>query len=44
MQDHPSPAIHATQNADDRRTAIAVVSATLISIVVLVLLAIFDVK
>jgi hypothetical protein len=39
-----SRAIHATESADGRRTAIAFVSATLISIVVLVLLAIFDVK
>ena len=40
----PTPAIHATAAADSRRTAIALVSAALISIVVLALLAIFDVK
>jgi len=35
---------HATESADGRRTAIALVTATLISVVVLLLLAIFDVK
>jgi hypothetical protein len=36
--------LRATNHADGRRTAIALVSATLISVVVLALLAIFDVK
>ena len=40
----PEPAIPATAPADGRRTAIALVSAALISVVVLALLAIFDVK
>jgi hypothetical protein len=40
----PPPMLRATNQADRRRTAIAFVSATLISVVVLVLLAIFDVK
>jgi hypothetical protein len=44
MPIHPSRPIHASESADGRRTAIAVVSATLISVVVLLLLAIFDVK
>jgi len=39
-----SPQIPATNNGDGRRTAIALVSATLISVAVLALLAIFDVK
>jgi len=41
---HPSDALHATESSADRRTVIAFVSATIISIAVLVLLAIFDVK
>ena len=40
----PSPAIHATKSGDGRRTVIALVSATLISVAALALLAIFDVK
>jgi hypothetical protein len=40
----PSPAAHATESTNGRRTAIALVSATLISIAVLSLLVIFDVK
>lgn len=36
--------VPATKSADGRRTAIALVSATLISVAVLALLAIFDVK
>lgn len=40
----PSRASHATESADGRRTVIALVSATLISLAVLALLAIFDVK
>ena len=37
-------ATHTTESTDGRRTAIALVSATLISIAVLSLLVIFDVK
>ena len=44
MPADPSSAIRATERLDGRRTAIALVSATLISVAVLVLLAIFDVK
>jgi hypothetical protein len=44
MPNDPSRVIQPNQNADGRRTAIALVSATLMSIVVLALLAIFDVK
>jgi len=44
MPVHPSRAAGATQSADGRRTVIALVSAALISLVVLALLAIFDVK
>jgi hypothetical protein len=44
MSDHPARAIQTTESADGRRTTIAFVSATLISVAVLVLLAIFDVK
>jgi hypothetical protein len=40
----PSLMVRDTRRADARRTAIAFVSATLISIAVLALLAIFDVK
>jgi hypothetical protein len=40
----PSRAFHTPGSADDRRTVIAFVSATVISIAVLALLAIFDVK
>jgi hypothetical protein len=40
----PSRAIQGPQSSDDRRTVIAFVSATVISIAVLVLLAVFDVK
>ena len=47
MPMHPQHASHApeaTESTDGRRTVIALVSATLISVAVLVLLAIFDVK
>ena len=44
MPDSPARPIHATQSAEGRRTAIALVSAALISLVVLALLAIFGVK
>jgi hypothetical protein len=44
MPTDPTPAIHATASADGRRTAIALVAATLISVALLVLLAIFDIK
>ena len=44
MPVHPSRAAGATQSADGRRTVIALVSAALISLVALALLAIFDVK
>jgi hypothetical protein len=44
MAVHPSRQIQATENADGRRTVIALVSATLISLALLGLLAIFDVK
>jgi hypothetical protein len=44
MSTDPSGATGTPQNADGRRTAIALVSATLISVAVLALLAIFDVK
>ena len=44
MPVHPSRTIHATESADGRRTVIAFVSATLISVAALALLAIFDVK
>ena len=40
----PSRTIPSPGSADGRRTAIAFVSATLISVVVLTLLAIFDVR
>ena len=40
----PSRTIHATPGADGRRTVIAFVSAALISVAALALLAIFDVK
>ena len=40
----PKRQIHATENAHGRRTVIALVSATLISVAALALLAIFDVK
>jgi hypothetical protein len=40
----PSPASHPSKSADGRRTVIAFVSATLISVAALALLAIFDVK
>jgi hypothetical protein len=40
----PPPPANETGNSDGRRTAIALVSATLISVVTLALLAIFDVK
>jgi hypothetical protein len=40
----PPPANETDNNSDGRRTAIALVSATLISVVTLALLAIFDVK
>ena len=39
-----STTAHATNNTDARRTVIAIVSAALISVAVLALLAIFDVK
>jgi hypothetical protein len=39
-----APTVPATDNQDDRRTVIALVSAILISTVLLVLLAVFDVK
>jgi hypothetical protein len=38
----PSPTSHAAKDADGRRTIIAFLSATLISLAALVLLAIFD--
>jgi hypothetical protein len=41
---HPARTIPATESSHGRRTAIALVSATMISIAVLVLLAVFDVK
>ena len=44
MPVHPSRVIHATKSADGRRTVIALLSATLMSLAVLALLAIFDVK
>ena len=44
MPADPSPAIHVTESTDGRRTVIAFVSATLISLGVLALLAIFDVQ
>ena len=44
MPVHPSRAAGATKSADGRRTVIAFVSATLISLAALALLAIFDVK
>jgi hypothetical protein len=44
MPVHPSRAMQATPGADGRRTVIALVSATLISVTLLALLAIFDVK
>jgi len=44
MSVHPSRTIQATASADGRRTVIALLSATLISLAVLALLAIFDVK
>ena len=44
MPPDPSRAIDAPESADGRRTVIALVSATLISVAVLALLAIFDVK
>jgi len=40
----PSHASPVTENTDGRRTVIALVSATLISVAALALLAIFDVK
>ena len=40
----PSRTIHAANSGDRRRTVIAFVSATLISVAALALLAIFDVK
>jgi hypothetical protein len=40
----PSRAIHGPRSDDGRRTVIALVSSTLISIVLFALLAIFDVK
>ena len=44
MLNHPSRANRATDGGHGRRTAIALVSATLISVAALALLAIFDVK
>ena len=44
MPINSSPPVPTTKSADGRRTAIALVSATLISVAVLALLAIFDVK
>jgi hypothetical protein len=44
MSGEPTGATGPTENADGRRTAIALVCATLISVAVLALLAIFDVK
>ena len=44
MPVHLSRVIHATKSADGRRTVIALLSATLMSLAVLALLAIFDVK
>jgi len=41
---NPQDARRASEPADDRRTVVALISATLISGVVLALLAIFDVK
>jgi len=44
MPVYPPRPIHAPESSDGRRTAIALVSATLISLAALALLAIFDVK
>jgi hypothetical protein len=44
MPIHPTRADSAPESADGRRTVIALVSATLISVAALALLAIFDVK
>jgi hypothetical protein len=44
MSVQPSRAIRATQSGDGRRTAIAFVSAALISVALLACMAIFDVR
>ena len=44
MPNDPSPAMQTTGSTDSRRTVIALVSAAVMSLVVLALLAIFDVR